>query len=150
LLIIKNILSATGQLIIKNILKDNAQISATGQLIIKNILNQQKYLTHLLNATTIISADGSTQSTSSTGSLMISADTLDNSGYISANEITLNIGKRLSNKDNAQISADGQLIIKNIPTSADSQSISEQDDSATSNHLVVNNEGLLHSKDVVF
>jgi adhesin HecA-like repeat protein len=93
----------------------------------------------LKSSLNIISADGSTQSTSSTGSLMISADTLDNSGYISANEITLNIGKRLSNKDNAQISADGQLIIKNIPTSADSQSISEQDDSATSNHLVVNN-----------
>jgi hypothetical protein len=52
-------------------------------------------------------------------------------------------------KDNAQISVAGQLIIKNILTFADGQSIFDQDGSTTSNHLVVNNEGLLHSKDVL-
>jgi hypothetical protein len=44
---------------------------------------QQPFIVHEKSSLNIISADGSTQSTSSTGSLMISADTLDNSGYIS-------------------------------------------------------------------
>jgi hypothetical protein len=45
----------------------------------------------LKSSLNITSADGTTQSTSSTGSLTISADTLDNSGNLSANEITLNV-----------------------------------------------------------
>jgi adhesin HecA-like repeat protein len=52
------------------------------------------------------SADGSTQSTLSTGSLTISADTLDNSGNLSANEITLNVDTKLNNQAGAKILAD--------------------------------------------
>jgi hypothetical protein len=40
-------------------------------------------------------------------------DTLDNGGNISANEITLNIDDTLNNKENAQISADSQVVINN-------------------------------------
>jgi adhesin HecA-like repeat protein len=55
--------------------------------------------------------------------------------YISANEITLNIDNTLDNKDNAQISADSQLSVK-------------QTDNAPANQLLtVNNKGLLLSKD---
>ncbi|SSC10525.1 hemagglutinin repeat-containing protein, partial [thiotrophic endosymbiont of Bathymodiolus puteoserpentis (Logatchev)] len=131
-----------------------AKILADEQLTIKQTANalSTKFL-EVINAgllalkssLNIASANGTTQSTPSTGNLTISANTLDNSGYISANEITLNIGKKLSNKNNAQISADSQLIIKNTLTFADSTT----SNSTTSNNLVVDNKGLLYSKDVL-
>jgi adhesin HecA-like repeat protein len=66
----------------------------------------------LKSSLNITSADGTTQSTSSTGSLTISADTLDNSGNLSANEITLNVDTKLNNQAGAKILADERLTIK--------------------------------------
>jgi len=148
-----------------------ANILADKQLTIKQTANvvANKVLTvinagllALRSSLNTTSTDGTTQSTPSTGSLTIFADILDNGGNISANEITLNIDDTLNNKENAQISADSQVIIKQTNTSGNKNewmpsAMSALElpstpviiSSATSNNLVVNNKGLLLSSNVL-
>ncbi|WP_202775789.1 filamentous hemagglutinin N-terminal domain-containing protein [Bathymodiolus azoricus thioautotrophic gill symbiont] len=115
----KNIFADEAVLSIGKILTNakGAQILVDSRLVINTLADGilaviNAGLLALKSSLNITSTNGTTQSTPSTGSLTISADTFDNSGNLSANEITLNVDSKLINQAGANILADKQLTIK--------------------------------------
>ncbi|SEH74762.1 hypothetical protein [MARTX], partial [Bathymodiolus azoricus thioautotrophic gill symbiont] len=115
----KNIFADEAVLSIGKILTNakGAQILVDSRLVINTLADGilaviNAGLLALKSSLNITSTNGTTQSTPSTGSLTISADTFDNSGNLSANEIILNVDSKLINQAGANILADKQLTIK--------------------------------------